>query len=82
MLGDDLGRYGRGLSHLYECLRRLALVGPQAQNGAGELSTSVSDPTTAKDDNVFDEDYAIVLTTAPLGSIPAKIWRASHVIHV
>jgi hypothetical protein len=37
---------------------------------------------TAKDDNVFDEDYAILLTTAPLGSIPAKIWRASHVIHV
>ena len=82
MLGDDLGRYGGGLKHLYECLRRLALVSPQSQNGEGELSTSVNDPATVKDENVFDEDYAIVLTTAPLGSIPAKIWRASHVIHV
>ena len=82
MLGDDLGRYGAGLKHLHECLRRLALVSPQLQNGEAELSTSVDDPATVKNDNVFDEDYAIVLTTAPLGSIPAKIWRASHVIHV
>ncbi len=37
---------------------------------------------SVKDDNAFDEDYAIVLTTAPPGSIPAKIWRASHVIYV
>jgi uncharacterized protein (DUF58 family) len=82
MLGNDLGRYGGGLKHLHECLRRLALVSPRAQDGEMELSTSVNDPASAKDDNVFDEDYAIVLTTAPLGSIPAKIWRASHVIHV
>ena len=26
MLGDELGRYGSGLKHLYDCLRRLALV--------------------------------------------------------
>jgi len=82
MLGQDQGRYGSGLKHLYDCLRRLALVTPHSQNGEIELSTSVLDPANIKDDNVFDEDYAIVLTTAPLGSIPARIWRASHVIHV
>ncbi len=82
MLGDDLGRYGGGLKHLYTCLRRLALVNPQKENGDVELSTSVSDPASVKDDNAFDEDYAIVLTTAPPGSIPARIWRAAHVIHV
>jgi len=82
MLGDDLGRYGGGLKHLYACLRRLALVSPQKENGEVELSTSVSDPGSVKDDNAFDEEYAIVLTTAPPGSIPARIWRASHVIHV
>ncbi|HKB68509.1 MAG TPA: DUF58 domain-containing protein [Pyrinomonadaceae bacterium] len=82
MLGDDLGRYGSGLKHLHGCLRRLALVNPQPQNGEVKLSGSVNDPATANDDNVLGEDYAIVLTTAPLGSIPAKIWRASHVIHV
>jgi uncharacterized protein (DUF58 family) len=82
MLGDDRGRYGSGLKHLYDCLRRLALVSPQSQNGEMEISTSVLDPVAVKDDNMFDEDYAIVLTTAPLGTIPARIWRASHVIHV
>ena len=82
MLGDDLGRYGGGLKHLYTCLRRLALVSPQKEKGGAELSTSVSDPASVKDDNAFDEDYAIVLTTAPPGSIPARIWRASHVIYV
>jgi uncharacterized protein (DUF58 family) len=82
MLGDDLGRYGGGLKHLYTCLRRLAMVNPQKENGDVELSTSISDPASVKDDNAFDEDYAIVLTTAPQGSIPARIWRASHVIHV
>jgi hypothetical protein len=35
-----------------------------------------------KDDNAFDGDYAIVLTTAPPGTIPARIWRVSHVIHL
>ena len=82
MLGDDLGRYGSGLKHLYLCLRRLALVSPQTQSGEVELPRSTNDPVTVKDENVFDDDFAIVLTTAPLGSIPAKIWRASHVIHV
>jgi len=82
MLGDDLGSYGGGLKHLYECLRRLALIEPQKQNMDVELSASLNDPESVKDNNVFDEDYAIVLTTAEPGSIPAKIWRASHVIYV
>ncbi len=82
MLGDERGRYGSGLKHLYDCLRRLALVSPQVAVPESEVSTSMLDHDAITDENVFDEDYAIVLTTAPLGSIPAKIWRASHVIHV
>ena len=82
MLGDDRGRYGSGLKHLYDCLRRLALVSPRARASEDELPTPMLDRDAITDENVFDEDYAIVLTTAPLGSIPAKIWRASHVIHV
>jgi len=81
MLGEDRGRYGNGLKHLYDCLRRLALVSPQPVLGEGS-APSILDRDALIDENVFDEDYAIVLTTAPLGSIPAKIWRASHVIHV
>jgi uncharacterized protein (DUF58 family) len=81
MLGEDLGRYGSGLKHLYDCLRRLALVSPEPLGAQVTLSPA-SDTGTIRDENVFDQDYAIVLTTAPLGSIPARIWRASHVIHV
>lgn len=82
VLGADRGRYGGGLTQLYQCLRRLAVVTPQKQNGDAELPTSVGDLESVKDDNEFDEDYAIVLTTAAPGSIPPRIWRASHVIHV
>jgi uncharacterized protein (DUF58 family) len=81
MLGDELGPYGSGLKHLYQCLRRLAVVVPGKQNDE-DLAASVLDPGSVKDDHVFDEDYAIVLTTAAPGSIPAKIWRASHVIYL
>jgi uncharacterized protein (DUF58 family) len=82
VLGEEVGRYGSGLKHLYECLRRLALICPQKRNGEVALSPSAADDRIFKDDNSFDEDYAIVLTTADPGSIPAKIWRASHVIYV
>jgi broad specificity polyphosphatase/5'/3'-nucleotidase SurE len=82
MLGNDLGPYGSGLKHFYQCLRRLAVVSPQKQGGEVAQAKSVLDPETVRDENVFDEDYAIVLTTAPPGSIPAKIWRASHVIYL
>lgn len=81
MLGDELGPYGSGLKHLFQCLRRLAVVVPGKQND-DDLAASVLDPGSVKDDHVFDEDYAIVLTTAAPGSIPAKIWRASHVIYL
>lgn len=82
MLGNDLGPYGGGLKHLYHCLRRLAVVSLQEQGEGVTLSKSVIDPESVKDGNVFDEDYAIVLTTASPGSIPAQIWRASHVIYL
>jgi uncharacterized protein (DUF58 family) len=82
MLGNDLGPYGGGLKHLYDCLRRLALVGPQSEYGGGDLLGSLGEASNVKEHAVFDEDYAIVLTTAPPGSIPARIWRASHVIYV
>ncbi len=80
MLGNEPGPYGSGLKHLYQCLRRLAVVVPDDQGET--LADSVLDPASAKDDHVFDEDYAIVLTTVRPGSIPSKIWRASHVIYL
>ena len=80
-LGDDVGIYGSGLAHLFAGLRRLALVGPQEKHDLEELAPA-ADAMSVKDESLVDEDYAILLTTALPGTIPAKIWRASHVIYV
>ena len=77
MLGSDVGPYGEGLKHLYASLRRLAVVAPQKQFSGGQFLSGDSDA----EDAVF-ADYAIVVTTADPGSIPSKIWRASHVMYV
>lgn len=82
MLGNDLGPYSDGLKHLYACLRRLAVVKPQKQFSGGQFLSTMSESENIKEHAVFDEDYAIVVTTAPPGSIPARIWRASHVMYV
>ncbi len=79
MLGADLGPYGTGVYHLYTCLRRLAVVKAQKKKSETEV-TSVADVDLRQ--NVLNEDYAIILTAAAPGSIPAQIWRASFVIHI
>lgn len=80
MLGAELGPYGTGVNHLYSCLRRLAVVKGQRENGEAELLSSVT--VVNQRQNVLNEDYAIILTAAEPGSIPAQIWRASFVIHI
>jgi uncharacterized protein (DUF58 family) len=77
VLGPDVGSYGEGLKHLYASLRRLAVVAPQREFSGGQFMSGESEA----EDAVFEE-YAIVVTTANPGSIPSKIWRASHVIYV
>ena len=73
VLGDEPGPFGSGMEHLYRCLRRLALVMPQGEEDALE-ETSIRD--------VVQHDYAILLTAASPGSIPANVWRTSHVIYL
>ena len=70
-LADDLGPFGSGTDHLYRCLRRLALIMPQ--EGAFESTVT---------HGVVEHDYAILLTAAAPGSIPANVWRTSHVIYL
>ena len=77
VLGPDVGIYGEGLKHLYAGLRRLAVITPQKEFKGGQFLSEDSEA----EDTVF-EDYAIVVTTANPGSIPSKIWRASHVMYV
>ena len=81
VLGDEVGPFGSGVEQLYRCLRRLALVTPV--EGAGPESFEID--TTMKTNVTRDavrHDYAILLTAAAPGSIPASVWRTSHVIYL
>jgi uncharacterized protein (DUF58 family) len=79
VLGDEFGPFGSGLEHLYKCLRRLALVTPQRVTDSPVLKAAeVSRPSAS----MLDHDFGILLTTAPPGSIPSRIWRSSHVIYL
>jgi uncharacterized protein (DUF58 family) len=77
--GDEDARYGVGREHLYECLRRLALVTPRPVEGLTksrrEFWQRIAPKTT-------DGGYVILITTAPRGTIPAELWRKSHVIYI
>lgn len=81
VLGDEVGPFGSGMEQLYRCLKRLALV--TAAEGGPTESFEI-DPTmkTSVTRDVVGHDYAILLTAAAPGSIPASIWRTSHVIYL
>jgi uncharacterized protein (DUF58 family) len=75
VLGNDGGPFGSGVEHLYRCLRRLALV-----SAVDTDKPEVESVNVARD--VVEHDYAILLTAAAPGSIPASVWRTSHVIYL
>jgi uncharacterized protein (DUF58 family) len=81
ILGAERGRYGTGQEHLYDCLRRLALVKScgESKNGDTEGEALTWDELDVSLN--ADGNYAIILTAAAPGSIPANVWRASHVIY-
>jgi uncharacterized protein (DUF58 family) len=79
VMGDEFGPFGSGLDHLYKCLRRLALVTPQRIPAGGPIKKAETARAPA---SMLDHDFGILLTTAPPGSIPARIWRSSHVIYL
>jgi uncharacterized protein (DUF58 family) len=77
--GDEESRYGVGREHLYECLRRLALVVPRS---AAHDSTRRLEFWQRLAPHSSDGGHVILITTAPRGTIPAELWRKSHVIHL
>ena len=81
VLGDEVGPFGSGMEQLYRCLRRLALVEPVASGAAQRFEIDATTRTSVSRDAV-EHDYAILLTAASPGSIPASIWRTSHVIYL
>ncbi|HKS09542.1 MAG TPA: DUF58 domain-containing protein [Pyrinomonadaceae bacterium] len=81
VLGEEVGPFGSGMEQLYRCLRRLALVVPVegAQQDNFEIDTTMKTSVTR---DTVQHDYAILLTAAAPGSIPASVWRTSHVIYL
>src|SRR3712207_6270719 len=77
--GEGESRYGFGREHLSACLRRLALVEPRRAEpdslARRDFWQRVEPPTA-------EAGYVILVTTAPRGTIPADLWRKSHVIHL
>jgi uncharacterized protein (DUF58 family) len=84
VLGTEDGRYAVGREHLYDCLRRLALVTPQAETREVDTSSgaAAAHDTAEPSAPPADGNYCILLTTAAPGSIPSTIWRTSHVIYL
>lgn len=77
--GDEESRYGVGREHLYDCLRRLAFVAPRT---AAADSTRRLEFWQRLAPHSSDGGHVILITTAPRGTIPAELWRKSHVIHL
>jgi uncharacterized protein (DUF58 family) len=77
--GEGESRYGVGREHLYACLRRLALVEPRR---AEPDSLARRDFWQRAEPPTPEAGYVILVTTAPRGTIPADLWRKSHVIHL
>jgi hypothetical protein len=70
------------MEHLYRCLRRLALVTPFKNGDESQLPGINDKVLTNVNRKLVEHDYAILLTAASPGSIPADVWRTSHVIYL
>jgi uncharacterized protein (DUF58 family) len=87
-LGDEPGGYGAGQEHLYASLRRLAFVAPESGAQAGRENIAPESPAPDLWDSIArastgtDANYVILLTSAAPGTIPAHVWRQSHVIYL
>jgi uncharacterized protein (DUF58 family) len=77
--GEEESRYGVGREHLYECLRRLALVAPRPAAADSPRRLEFWQRIAPRSS---DGGHVILITTAPRGTIPADLWRKSHVIYL
>ena len=77
--GDADTRYGVGREQLYASLRRLALAAPRP---VGSDSTLRREFWRHIEPRAAVGGYVILITTAPRGTIPAELWRKSHVIYL
>jgi uncharacterized protein (DUF58 family) len=80
-LDTETGHYGKDYNHLYDCLKRLALVTPHFAVQPKEKN-EMAFAARESDSFVAERNYSILLTAAAPGTIPANIWRTSHVIYL
>jgi uncharacterized protein (DUF58 family) len=78
--GEEL-RHGAGREHLYAALRRLAMVEPRAAGGDTHRREEFFD-RIAPAVSTVGGGYVILITTARRGTIPADLWRNSHVFYL
>jgi uncharacterized protein (DUF58 family) len=79
---ENIG-FGHDLQHRYAMLRQLARLSP------GEASKPSSDRQDQIEwalierlpELVSDDQFKILITPAPRGSIPASVWRSAHVVY-
>ena len=89
MSSDYDSGFGRENDHRYALLRQLARVTPLTVNAEADeknpTATASKEPAPwhllQRIPALADDEYKILLTSAPRGSIPANIWRSSHVVY-
>jgi uncharacterized protein (DUF58 family) len=79
--GEEL-RHGAGREHLYAALRRLALVEPRAAGSDTRRREQFFERIAPATSTAAGGGYVILITTARRGTIPADLWRNSHVFYL
>ena len=77
MLSDYDSHFGRDNDHRYAMLKQLASVTPLAAEKPEDVPANLLQRLPA----LADDEFKILLTPAARGSIPANIWRSSHVVY-
>jgi len=79
--GEGL-RHGAGREHLYAALRSLALVEPRAATEDTRPREQFFERIAPAAPADAGGGYVILITTARRGTIPADLWRNSHVFYL
>ena len=77
MLSDYDSKFGRDNDHRYAMLKQLARITPITAENPEDAPTNLLQRLPA----LADDEFKILLTSALRGSIPANIWRSSHVVY-
>ena len=82
VLGQTDSGFGSTLKHGYSLLGHLARVPLVDTSRVSTSGTPDGDQLLERMPLLDDEQFKILIPGAPRGSIPARIWRSSHVIYL